>query len=538
MKSLVQGILLLIAVSAAQGQVASGFYVTNRGGGLTTYRKDWQGGNPDFVSVVKLDSGGTIKSLTGNWRGTEVENMVWSTYKAMAWNNNSASAEAYAVFNGTFFGKHGLYGQVTDLMPWQSTPISFGLKTGGNISYGWDTAQYSEVRLLRFNNGSASVSDHSVNAFGSWADVIGGYKESHSYNDNVLDRRNWFGVRDSDGNGSLDTVVFFFSISATKAEVKAALEGFGCPTSSMGYLDVGKSSGYWSKGIGDVVSPTLRGIPHAIAVYASPPQNSAAYVADINYPDGTSVAPGAQFTKVWRIRNSGNTTWGGNNNASDGYHWTFNSGAQMGGVSQIDAPPVNPGQTWDPSVTLQAPTSPGLYRGYWQMTSPAGNAFGTRCWVEIRVNAAPSEVVVDQSDAASSNGAVGFWKWGTPAYWHTATGLGINGSMLWTYNNDPAHGIDNMGDWRPNLSQTRSYEVFVFIPRNYATTPQARYEIYHAGGRTDRTINQLAYYDVWVSLGTYTFNAGTGGFVRLIDLTSDPYISKKIGFDAMKWVPR
>ncbi len=144
-------------------------------------------------------------------------------------------------------------------------------------------------------------------------------------------------------------------------------------------------------------------------------------------------------------------------------------------------------------------------------------------------------VLVSESDTAASNGAVGFYRSGTPEYFHDDFSVGDGGHMLWTRNNDAAHGIDNMGDWRPDLPQSGNYKLSVFIPRLHATTTNARYEIYHADGRTDVVVNQANKFDVWVSLGIYRWNAGTSGFLRLIDLTNESYVSKEIGFDSVKW---
>ncbi len=149
----------------------------------------------------------------------------------------------------------------------------------------------------------------------------------------------------------------------------------------------------------------------------------------------------------------------------------------------------------------------------------------------------PGAVIIDNSNIASSVNAVGFFKWGTPGYWRTAMGLGLNGSMLWTRNNHLGEQpLDNVGQWRPNLAGGR-YEVLAYIPRNYATTTNACYEIWVSGTMHTRAYrNQLQTSDDWISLGTYDFPAGSGSFVRLLDTTNEPFNTKYIGFDAMKFV--
>ncbi len=262
--------------------------------------------------------------------------------------------------------------------------------------------------------------------------------------------------------------------------------------------------------------------------------NDAAYVSDVTVPDKTVFRQNQAFTKVWQIKNTGSSTWGA------GYKWTFDGGDRMGGPDYINVPSTGGGATWNPSVNLQAPSNPGTYRGYWRMEAPNGQKFGDRVWVLIQVSHGGANVTtyVSESDAAAGPDQPGFWKQGTASYWHDATGVGDGGHMYWTYNNDNAHGTDDVGFWRPNLPTTQPYEVFVFIPRNYATTKQAHYSIYAADGQHDVTINQEAYYDQWVSLGTYQFNSGTGGYLRLIDQTGEAYTSTWVGFDSAQWQPR
>ena len=91
--------------------------------------------------------------------------------------------------------------------------------------------------------------------------------------------------------------------------------------------------------------------------------------------------------------------------------------------------------------------------------------------------------------------------------------------------------------WSANLAGG-NYEVYAFIPSNYATTTNAIYQIYHTGGTASRSVNQNNYYDVWVSLGTYNFSPGTSRRVRLTDATGETNYNLRVGFDAVGFVPR
>ena len=102
-------------------------------------------------------------------------------------------------------------------------------------------------------------------------------------------------------------------------------------------------------------------------------------MADVTVPDGAQFAPGASFTKTWRVRSSGCRAW------EPGSRWGFVSGDQMGAPSSVDVSPARPGETVDISVPMRAPTAPGTYKGFWQMRGPDGRFFGDRVYVQIVV---------------------------------------------------------------------------------------------------------------------------------------------------------
>ncbi len=132
-------------------------------------------------------------------------------------------------------------------------------------------------------------------------------------------------------------------------------------------------------------------------------QPNAAYVQDVTVPDGTKFTPGQKFTKTWRIKSTGCAAW------PKDTRWVFVSGNQMGGPANVSAPSTAPGKTADISVELQAPTTPGSYKGFWQMQMSGGKAFGEQMYVEIVVPAPtprvcpakPSRVsIINQLDVA------------------------------------------------------------------------------------------------------------------------------------------
>jgi hypothetical protein len=104
---------------------------------------------------------------------------------------------------------------------------------------------------------------------------------------------------------------------------------------------------------------------------ASGAKDSAAFVSDVTIPDGTPLKAGEAFTKTWRLKNSGLSTW------TTAYTVYFVSGTQMGAPQSSPLPgEVKPGDEVDISLQMTAPTAPGNYTGVWMLKNAAGISFG------------------------------------------------------------------------------------------------------------------------------------------------------------------
>ncbi len=99
--------------------------------------------------------------------------------------------------------------------------------------------------------------------------------------------------------------------------------------------------------------------------------DKADFVEDITIPDGTNMVPGEQFTKTWRLKNTGTCTW------STGYAIVFERENLMGAATAVSLPKtVLPGETVDVSVVMTAPLSAGKYTSYWKLRNESGTIFG------------------------------------------------------------------------------------------------------------------------------------------------------------------
>ena len=95
------------------------------------------------------------------------------------------------------------------------------------------------------------------------------------------------------------------------------------------------------------------------------------FVADVTVPDGAQFTPGTKFTKTWRVKNAGTSTW------TTDYALVFVRGEKLGGPDrQLLTGLVPPGQTVDISVDFTAPANFGTLTSFWMLRSPAGKLFG------------------------------------------------------------------------------------------------------------------------------------------------------------------
>lgn len=131
--------------------------------------------------------------------------------------------------------------------------------------------------------------------------------------------------------------------------------------------------------------PTLNVNTNTPAATATSNCNVAQFLTDVTIPDGTILAPGASFTKKWRLKNIGSCAW-------NGFSMAFDSGDSMGGPASKAVAAVNPGQEVDLEVSLTAPTTVGNYRGYWRLVTngnvlvPVVNGYqGKSFYVDIKV---------------------------------------------------------------------------------------------------------------------------------------------------------
>ncbi len=107
--------------------------------------------------------------------------------------------------------------------------------------------------------------------------------------------------------------------------------------------------------------PTAQATP----TRAATPYDDSAFEQDVTHPDGTVVKSGTEFTKIWRIRNTGTIPWRGR-------YLTRLNDTPCQAPKRVEIRVVQPGEPVDIAVRVRASDSPGRCKIYWKMTDGTG----------------------------------------------------------------------------------------------------------------------------------------------------------------------
>lgn len=132
------------------------------------------------------------------------------------------------------------------------------------------------------------------------------------------------------------------------------------------------------------------------------------FVQDVTILDGTELAPGTKFTKIWRLRNVGTLAW------PQQTQLLFIGGDKLGLDEVVNLKLLEgglpSGNEIDVSLDLMAPLKTGRYVSHWCLIAPSGQRFGHRVWVLIQV--VPTGGQMSQLQECSKN----------PCFEHNAPG--------------------------------------------------------------------------------------------------------------------
>jgi hypothetical protein len=227
--------------------------------------------------------------------------------------------------------------------------------------------------------------------------------------------------------------------------------------------------------------PTLA-LPSPLATisFSSPTANTggsacdnSSYVADVTIPDNTTIAAGANFTKTWKLLNSGSCAW------STSYKLSYSSGEKMGGSDTLITVPVPRGNQTDVSVKLVAPTASGTYTGTWRMQNAGGQPFGNFVTVVIKVGSGGATNTPGPSPTAGPSATAGPSPTGGSGTFTISGNVAHLGGVLVTYTGGTLLTASN-GDYEFTVpagwsgSVTPSDGVHTFIPasRSYSNVQE------------------------------------------------------------------
>lgn len=146
-----------------------------------------------------------------------------------------------------------------------------------------------------------------------------------------------------------------------------------------------------------------------------------------------------------------------------------------------------------------------------------------------------NEVIVDNDDPQSGYREVGQWKHGGTGF---AVGekpyvSGDNPFEMGTYRRLSANDQFAYAEYSPNISETGEYSVYVSYHYHPANVDDAKYTVYHAGGRSEFLVNQQMGGMTWIYLGKFKFIEGADNkvIVKANRLSQNKYITT----DAIKF---
>lgn len=98
--------------------------------------------------------------------------------------------------------------------------------------------------------------------------------------------------------------------------------------------------------------------------------NNLAFIRDVNIPAGTVIGKNEDFTKTWKVQNTGTCNW------MYQYRLVLLSGDSQGASGDHIGKQVTVWDWAEVSIHMTAPNHPGTYTSYWRMADGDGNMFG------------------------------------------------------------------------------------------------------------------------------------------------------------------
>lgn len=231
-----------------------------------------------------------------------------------------------------------------------------------------------------------------------------------------------------------------------------------------------------------------------------PPCDLVKFIQDVTIPDNTKMAPGADFTKTWRLQNAGSCIW------TSVYGITYEGDNLLNApsFSPITSGTVPPGQSVDITVNLTAPDTGGVYRQNFKLVNASGDKFalgdGSKpFWAQIEV-VLPGGVALDFLTQASQ------------AEWRSGVGNDLNIPVVFNGPDEDLNGTAKIKDGVKLETGAISGKVLLTIPKHEANgTIAGTFPAYlvQTGDRLRGRIGFLSNADGTCGAGKVTFQIFT-----------------------------
>ena len=278
--------------SAAGGVVIPpGFRKIDSAFGIDLYQKDYPGGSPDYVQVIDLSQGASLKPLhgsittprdgKGSYGGNDARfrslslGAYWQELKTQ-------DSAAFCVVNGQFF-----------YMLEYPTRLPFPLKIDGQIlTDGYGIQDFPDQKLiLELWPGNADIEALSKEALytSTAPDIIAGLTEEAPKAKKRYTGRTFIGLTGQNGQGTFSTLMIFNTKTARQVDAAQVLKDFGAQKVMM--LDGGGSTQLLCQGKSYIYSDRL--VPQAIGIIAGSPEKIQAAVDTTNPQPSPPSVPSA-----------------------------------------------------------------------------------------------------------------------------------------------------------------------------------------------------------------------------------------------------
>ena len=174
--------------------------------------------------------------------------------------------------------------------------------------------------------------------------------------------------------------------------------------------------------------------------------DNAAFIDDITLRDNSSVNSGQQVNKVWRLRNTGTTTWG------SGYQLISVGGAVLGAPITASVSQVSPAQNVDIALNWTIPSNApsGTYTGRYRMRNPQGVLFGHEIWFKLNV--------IPTTQPAPSTDGIELVRIDVPNA--VSPGERFNVAVTIRVNNGELRGVETRGDHLHALDESAANTLY------------------------------------------------------------------------------